>query len=131
MPSTDVIQLILPLKTTTAQVVETSVTVNNSPIQDYTLPHNPIQPTDKKKIIHKFLSSFSNINLILTFCCSDSCTRMLLQLRTFSLTHKMLQDHRDLGVKDKVITVQYQYCSKTILSAELIVSLEESFQFFN
>ena len=43
----------------------------------------------------------------------------------------MLQDHRDLGVKDKVIMVQYQYCSKTILSAELIVSLEESFQFLN
>ena len=90
-----------------------------------------IQPTDKKKIIHKFLSSFSSIYLILTFCCSDPCTRMLLQLRTFSLTRKMLQDHRALGVKDKVIMVQYQYCSKTILSAELIVSLEESFQFLN
>ena len=34
--STDVIQLSLTLKMTTAQVVETSVTVNNnSPIQDY------------------------------------------------------------------------------------------------
>ena len=85
----------------------------------------------KKKIIHKFLSSFSNVYLILTFSCSDSCTRMLPQPRTFSLTRKMLQDHRDLGVKDKVIMVQYQYCSKTILSAELIVSLEESSQFLN
>ena len=90
-----------------------------------------IQPTDKKKIIHKFLSSFSNVYLILTFSCSDSCTRMLPQPRTFSLTRKMLQDHRDLGVKDKVIMVQYQYCSNTILSAELIVSLEESSQFLN
>ena len=36
MPSTDVIKPILTLKTTTAQVVELSVTVNNnSPIQDY------------------------------------------------------------------------------------------------
>ena len=35
IPSTDVIQLTLTLKMTTAQVVETSVTVNNSPIQDY------------------------------------------------------------------------------------------------
>jgi len=36
IPSTDVIQLTLTLKITTAQVVETSVTVNNnSPIQDY------------------------------------------------------------------------------------------------
>ena len=38
IPSTDVIQLTLTLKMTTAQVVETSVTVdNNSPIQDYVL----------------------------------------------------------------------------------------------
>ena len=36
VPSTDVIQLTLTLRMTTAQVVETSVTVNNnSPIQDY------------------------------------------------------------------------------------------------
>ena len=38
IPSTDVIQVTLTLKMTTAQVVETSVTVNNnSPIQDYFL----------------------------------------------------------------------------------------------
>ena len=36
IPSTDVIQLTLTLKMTTAQVVKTSVTVNNnSPIQNY------------------------------------------------------------------------------------------------
>ena len=36
IPSTDVIQLTLTLKMTTAQLVVTSVTVNNnSPIQDY------------------------------------------------------------------------------------------------
>ena len=35
IPSTDMIQLTLTLKMTTAQVVETSVTVNNSPIQEY------------------------------------------------------------------------------------------------
>ena len=45
MPSTDVIQLTLTLKMTTAQVVETSVTVNNSPIQDYVHPDNQTQPT--------------------------------------------------------------------------------------
>ena len=45
IPSTDVIQLTLTLKMTTAQIVETSVTVNNSPIQDYVLPHNQTQPT--------------------------------------------------------------------------------------
>ena len=43
--STDVIQLTLALKITTAQVVETSVTVNNSPIQDYVHPDDQTQPT--------------------------------------------------------------------------------------
>ena len=46
IPSTDVIQLTLTLKITTAQVVETSVTVNNnSPIQDYAHPDDRTQPT--------------------------------------------------------------------------------------
>ena len=46
MPSTDVIQLTLTLKMTTAQVVETSVTVNNnSPIQDYLHLDDQTQPT--------------------------------------------------------------------------------------
>ena len=45
-PSTDVIQLTLTLKMTTAQVAETSVTVNNnSPIQDYVHPDDQTQPT--------------------------------------------------------------------------------------
>ena len=46
--STDVIQLTLTLKMTTAQVVETSVTVNNSPIQDYVHPDDQTQPTFDK-----------------------------------------------------------------------------------
>ena len=42
---TDVMQLTLTLKMTTAQVVETSVTVNNnSPIQDYVHPDDQTQP---------------------------------------------------------------------------------------
>ena len=46
IPSTDVTQLILTLKMTTAQVVQTSVTVNNnSPIQDYVHPDDQTQPT--------------------------------------------------------------------------------------
>ena len=45
IPSTEVIQLTLTLKTTTAQVIETSVTVNNSPIQDYVHPDDQTQPT--------------------------------------------------------------------------------------
>ena len=40
------IQLTLTLKMTTAQVVETSLTVNNnSPIQDYLHPDDQTQPT--------------------------------------------------------------------------------------
>ena len=46
--STDVIQLTLTLKMTTAQVVKTSVTVNNSPIQDYVHPDDQTQPTFDK-----------------------------------------------------------------------------------
>ena len=46
IPSTDVIQLTLTLKMTTAQVVNTSFTVNNnSPIQDYVHLDDQTQPT--------------------------------------------------------------------------------------
>ena len=46
IPSTNVLQLTLTLKMTTAQVVETSVTVNNnSPIQDYVHLDDQTQPT--------------------------------------------------------------------------------------
>ena len=45
-PPTDVIQLTLTLKMTTAQVIETSVTVNNNnPVQEYVHPDDQIQPT--------------------------------------------------------------------------------------
>ena len=48
IPSTDVIQLTMTLKTTTTQVVETSVTVNNNgPIQNYVHPDNHTQPTNE------------------------------------------------------------------------------------
>ena len=40
-----VIQLTLTLQMTTAQVVETSVTVNNSPIQDYVHLEDHVPPT--------------------------------------------------------------------------------------
>ena len=44
--STDVIQLTLTLKMTTAQVVETSLIVNNNrPIQDYVHPDDQTQTT--------------------------------------------------------------------------------------
>ena len=53
------IQLTLTLKTTTAQVVETSVTVyNNSPIQDYVHPDDQTQPFDN--YIHTFIETLFN-----------------------------------------------------------------------
>ena len=49
------IQLTLTLKMTTAEVVETSVTVNNnSPIQDYAHPDDQTQPT--------FVTQFVKLN---------------------------------------------------------------------
>ena len=53
-PSTDVIQLTLTLKMTTALVVEMSVTVNNnSPIQDYVHPDDHTQPTYKFFVVNQ------------------------------------------------------------------------------
>ena len=62
IPSTDVIQLTLTLNMTTAQVVETSVTVNNnSPIQDYVHPDDQTQPF--KKIILDIPTTKSKVML--------------------------------------------------------------------
>ena len=66
IPSTDVIQLTLTLKMTTAQVVETSVTVNNSPIQDYVHPEDQTQPFEmtpgfKPFTVKRFISGFAGV----------------------------------------------------------------------
>ena len=59
------IQLTLTLKMTTAQVVETSVTVNNnSPIQDYVHPDDQTQPTFEIIIIPKIISNRFFINVL-------------------------------------------------------------------
>ena len=61
---TDMMQLTFNLKMTTAQVVETSVTVNNnSPIQDYVHPDDHTQPTCK--IMHCFWRFLACVILIL------------------------------------------------------------------
>ena len=44
------IQLTLTLKMTIAQVVKTSVTVNNSPIQDFVHPDDHTQPADVRLV---------------------------------------------------------------------------------
>ena len=51
MPSTDVIQLTLTLTITTAQVIETSVTINNNVIQDYVHPDDHTQHTYEKQSV--------------------------------------------------------------------------------
>ena len=51
-PSTDVIQLTLTLKMTTAQAVETLVTVNNnSPIQDHVHPDDHEQSSSSISVV--------------------------------------------------------------------------------
>ena len=61
IPSTDVIQLTLTLKMATAQVVETSVTVNNnSPTRDYVHPDDQTQPT-LKWLLGSNLSQFRSL----------------------------------------------------------------------
>ena len=54
------IQLTLPLKMTTAQVVETSVTVNNnnSPIQDY------VQPDDHTQLTYEMTPRFKPFTVL-------------------------------------------------------------------
>ena len=67
IPSTyhEVLQLTMTLKMTTAQVVETSVTVNNnSPIQDYVHPDDHTQPIIMMKwLLASNLSKFSTFFL--------------------------------------------------------------------
>ena len=61
IPSTDMIQLTLTLKVTTAQVVETSVTVNkNVPIQHEVYPDDHTQPT------YEMTSGFKPFTIIRT-----------------------------------------------------------------
>ena len=67
MPSTDVIQLALTLKMTIAQVVETSVTVNNnSPIQYYVHPDDQTQPRDERNLFTAHLTAYKTKLIILT-----------------------------------------------------------------
>ena len=75
------IQLTLTLKMTTAQVVETSVTVNdNSPIQDYVNPDDQTQPTFEMtpgfKPFTKKLVIYYNITAILCKSFCDVITRV-------------------------------------------------------
>ena len=68
IPSTEVIQLTSTLKMTTAQVVETSITVyNNSPIQDYIHPDDHTQPTYAYEQVANGLSYFGLVELMVQY----------------------------------------------------------------
>ena len=69
-----VIQLTLTLKMTTAQVVETSVIVNNnSPIQDYVHPDDQTQPTFVMTLLHVKLTTVVMV-IIYRFICKGGLT---------------------------------------------------------
>ena len=62
----------MTLKMTTAQVVETSVTVNsNSPIQDYVHPDNQTQPTFEMTPGFKPFTMYKTSNKSYTNCAKD------------------------------------------------------------
>ena len=74
IPSTDAIQLTLTLKMTTAEVVETSVTVNNnSPVQDYVHPDDQTQPTFE-------FALFQTSSILFSFISFVKCCRNFLEL---------------------------------------------------
>ena len=56
--STDMIRLTLTLKVTTTQFVNTSVTVNNSPFQDY------IHPNDHAPLTYEMTPGFKPFTII-------------------------------------------------------------------
>ena len=76
IPSTDVVQLTLTLKTTTVQVFKTSVTANNSPIQDYGHPDDYAPSTHKMtpgfKPFTGFFYTFYNTDISLRWTHTDS-----------------------------------------------------------
>ena len=89
IPSTDVIQLTLTLKMTTAQVVEAQVTVNNnSPIQDYVHPDDQTQPT------FEMTPGFKPFTAIFSFPDINATLGMLPSRR-----HEMWRDSVSVGVK--------------------------------
>ena len=84
IPLTDVVQLTLTLKMTTAQVVETSVTVNNnSPIQDYVHPDDQTQPTLKVFL----LTNFSPACSVFQYKCAAFRTRFLKLYQALFIGH--------------------------------------------
>ena len=63
------VQLTLTLKMTTAQVVKTSVTVNNGPIQDCGHSDDHAPPT------YEMTPGFKHLQIFYTFCNTDISLR--------------------------------------------------------
>ena len=73
IPSTEVIQLTLTLKMTTAKVVETLVSVNNnSPIQDYVHLEDQTQPTFGSLFVNQLCKGKTSLVMV---CMSISTDR--------------------------------------------------------
>ena len=103
------IQLTLTLKMTTAQVVETSVTVNNSPIQDYVHPDDQTQPT------FEVYSRLGNEGLITILAQPPSSSSKIAILTSdhhgsnFSYNSQVLRiKHPVLGIKLNPLSLLFQ-----------------------
>ena len=115
------IQLTLTLKMTTAQVVETSVTVNNnSPIQDYVHPDDQTQPTfdnsvsyDQKKTdgttyIHVNLINQTNVEALIFFrLLLSNCLNWKIYCDDHSLLSKVL-------LRRKMCTFWFHFTEKKL-----------------
>ena len=108
IPSTDVIQLTLTLKMTTAQVVEKSVTVNNnSPIQDYVHPDDQTQPFEmipgfKPFTVMLLLIGVSNCLILLYLIQAISCIIFSLPRTIVIIT---LEDNATLRIQSCVPSI--------------------------
>ena len=129
IPSTDVIQLTSTLKMTTAQVVETSVTINNnSPIQDYVHPDDQNQSTFQINILLPYLSCYEKKDLrSFLSLCSTVCTMLLRIYKelTKNLAYGRLDCIAGLSINFVIYFIQhflffkfFPYMSKTVFDKE-------------
>ena len=94
------IQLTLTLKITTAQVVETSVTVNNnSPIQDY------VHPDDHTQLTYQITPGFQPLTKKPLFNWSMQSIRLKRnKIHTSNNYFPLWGQNKDLGTKETVLS---------------------------
>ena len=97
----DLIQLTLTLKMITAQVVETSVTVNNnSPIQDY------VHPDDHTQLTYQITPGFQPLTKKPLFNWSMQSMRLKrnkIHTSSINLRSLLWDQNKDLGTKETVL----------------------------